>query len=151
MKKIIVVISLLFFSLFLTGCGSLMVEESRSPYNFDKTVDTIVENSKSAGWSVPKVYDFRKVLLSKGSEDVGNIKVIKLCNANLAETMLSSDDSKFLGAMMPCSISVFEKDDGHTYIASMNMGLMSHMFGGEVGDTLSMVSHSHEKILGFAH
>ncbi|MCK4707939.1 MAG: DUF302 domain-containing protein, partial [Gammaproteobacteria bacterium] len=59
------------------------------------------------------------------------------------------DETRYMGAMMPCSISVFEKDDGLTYISAMNMGLMSHLFAGEAGDTLGRVSDTHEKILAF--
>ncbi len=149
MKKFLITISLVFSSIVLTGCGSMMIEESRSPYDFDKTVDTIVDNSKAHGWSIPQVYDFRKILLSKGTKDIGKVKIIKLCSAGLAESMLGSDETKYMGAMMPCSISVFEKGDGHTYISSMNMELMSHLFGGEAGDTLKSVSDTHEKILAF--
>ena len=49
----------------LAGCsvGSLMMEEKSSPYGFEQTVSTIMDNAKSRGWVTPKVYDFQKTML----------------------------------------------------------------------------------------
>lgn len=82
-------ILLVFLLLLLNGCsmGSLMVKEKPSPYAFDKTVDVIVSNAQSQGWSVPKVYDFQALLIEKGEADPGKIKVIKLCKAGIAGRM----------------------------------------------------------------
>ena len=33
---------------------------------------------------------------------------------------------------MPCTISVYEKSDGKTYISMMNLELMGKMYGGDV-------------------
>ena len=63
--------------------------------------------------------------------------------------MLVHDDSKFVGAMMPCSIAVYEKSDGKVYVSSMNMELMSKMFSGVVGDTLEQVASQDAEILEF--
>ena len=38
--------------------------------------------------------------------------------------------------MMPCTISVYEKSDGKTYIGSMNAGLLGRVFGGTVAGRL---------------
>ena len=134
---------------FLTACGSMMMHESRSPYDFDKTVATITDNARAEGWSIPKIYDIQNMLLEKGKKDIGRMKIVKLCNADYAESLLSRDDSKYVGAMMPCSIAVYEKADGKTYVSSMNMKLMSHMFGGDIGDVLSKVAEADAKMLEF--
>jgi uncharacterized protein (DUF302 family) len=146
-------ILLVFLLLLLNGCsmGSLMVKEKPSPYAFDKTVDVIVSNAQSQGWSVPKVYDFQALLIEKGEADPGKIKVIKLCKAGIAGRMLKPDDNKYMGAMMPCSVAVYEKQDGKTYVSSMNMSLMATMIGGDAGEILTQVASEEKAILQFLH
>lgn len=148
--NVILLVSLLFW---LSGCsmGHLMIKENLSPYPFEKTVEIIVSNAQTQEWSVPKVYDFQALLIEKGEADPGKIKVIKLCKASIASKMLTPDDSKYVGAMMPCSVAVYEKQDGKTYVSSMNMSLMATMFGGEVGDILDQVATEEEHILQFLH
>jgi uncharacterized protein (DUF302 family) len=65
--------------------------------------------------------------------------------------MLTPDESKYVGAMMPCSIAVYEYSDGTTYVSSMNMGLMGTMFGGEIGGILDRVAEEDAIILRFLH
>lgn len=148
--KVILLVYALFW---LSGCsvGHTMIKENLSPYPFDKTVDVIVDNAQAQKWSVPKVYDFQALLIEKGEEDPGKIKVVKLCKASIASKMLTPDDSKYVGAMMPCSIAVYEKQDGKTYVSSMNMSLMATMFGGEIGDILEQVAMEEKSILQFLH
>ena len=150
MTKKLAMVTIAFVTLhFLTACGSMMVHESRSPYGFDQTVTTITDNAKAEGWSIPKIYDIQNMLLEKGKKDIGRMKIVKLCNADYTESLLSSDESKYVGAMIPCSIAIYEKTDGQTYVSNMNMKLMSHMFGGNIGDVLSKVAESDEKMLDF--
>ena len=137
---------------FLTGCnyiGSMMVHEKQSPYDFDKTVALVQDNAKAKGWIVPKVYDFQASMKKHKQPDPGKIKVVKLCQPEYAGKMLSQDDTKFVAAMMPCSIGIYEKSDGKVYVSSMNMRLMSKMFGGVVGDTLALVAADDTEILEF--
>jgi len=139
--------------MWLAACsmGSLMIHENQSPHPFDVTVSTIVENAKTHGWLVPKTYDFQKSMLRHDQPDPGRVTVIKLCHPAIASSILSDDECKYASAMMPCSISVYEKGDGRTYVASMNMGLMSSMFGGTIGDTLGRVAEEDAEILRFLH
>ncbi|MEN8170793.1 MAG: DUF302 domain-containing protein [Pseudomonadota bacterium] len=90
-------------------------------------------------------------MLKNNQPDPGRIKVLKLCHPSIASKMLTPDDSKYVGAMMPCSVAVYEKSDGSTYVSSMNMGLMATMFGGEIGDTLNQVADEDAIILRFLH
>ena len=149
-KLIAITIPLSLFAM-LMGCslGRIMIHENESPYGFDKTVELITENSQAKGWMVPKTYDFQKTLLAAGQPDPGRVKVIKICHPKYAGPLLSNDNSKFIAVMMPCSIAVYEKSNGSTYVTSMNMGLMSSLFSGEVGSTLSQVAEEDRIILRF--
>jgi uncharacterized protein (DUF302 family) len=101
------------------------------------------------GWQVPKVYDFQKSLGHHGQLDPGKIAVLKLCHPEIAARMLANDDNKYVSPMMPCSVAVYEKQDGNTYVSSMNMGLMSKVMGKEVGEVLKRVAKEDAAILQF--
>lgn len=143
------VLSLLTF-LFACSAGHIMMNEEKSPFDFDKTVTTIVENAKANQWLVPKVYDFQAALIARGQADPGKIKIIKLCRPEYAAKMLSDEDSRYVSVMMPCSVSVYEKSDG-VYVSSMNMSLMSKVMGGHVGEILADVAADDKVILDFLH
>ncbi len=117
-----------------------MVDEVMSPFGFEETVSLITEQARDQGWVVPKVHDFQHSLLKFKQDDPGKIKVVKVCKPEYASRLLTQDESKFVSVLMPCSVSVYEKSDGRTYVASMNMALMSRLFPGEIGNTLSAVA-----------
>ncbi len=128
----------------------MMINEAKSPYDFNKTVETIVLNAKSEEWTIPKTYDFQKSILDAGAGDVGRIKVIEMCQPTYASGLLSTDDTKFVAVMMPCAVAVYDKSDGGTYVASMTIGIMGKVFGGAVDQTMSKVAADDKKILEFA-
>jgi uncharacterized protein (DUF302 family) len=144
-------ISIISSAIILAGCsmGELMVHETKSPYDFEKTVSVITEGARHHGWVIPKVHDFQESLLKFDQDDPGRIKVVKVCKPEYAARLLRQDDAKFVSVMMPCSLSVYEKSDGQTYVATMNMELMSMLFQGDVGDTLSAVAEDDKSILSF--
>lgn len=76
--------------------------------------------------------------------------MIKLCSPELATRLFSNDETKYVSVMAPCSISVFEKSDGHTYLATMNMGLMARLMGDGVGPVLAEIAADDAAILRFA-
>jgi uncharacterized protein (DUF302 family) len=73
-----------------------------------------------------------------------------MCRITYATGLLMADDTKYVAVMMPCSVAIYEKSDGNTYVASMNIGMMDKVFGGAVDHTMSKVAADDKKILGFA-
>lgn len=140
-------------TILLSGCslGPMMILEHRSPYDFDKTVATVVNNATARGWEAPKSFDFRASLVAHGQPDPGRITVIKLCSPQFASRMFADDDSKYVSVMAPCSISVYEKSDGRTYLAAMNMGLMARLIGGEVGRIMTDIAADDAAITAFTN
>jgi uncharacterized protein (DUF302 family) len=139
-------------ALLLAGCslGSMFIHEQRSPYDFDTTVATIIDNAKARGWVIPETFDFQKSLVAHHKPDPGPMKVIKLCSPDLASRMFAQDDSKYVSVMAPCSVSVYEKSDGQTYLATMDMALMAKLMGGDVGPVLEDIAAEDAAIIAFA-
>ena len=53
--------------------------------------------------------------------------------------------------MMPCTISVYQKSDGKTYIGTMNAGLLGKMFGGMIAEVMAgPVAADQQSFIAFA-
>nr|WP_320117886.1 DUF302 domain-containing protein [uncultured Marinifilum sp.] len=161
MKNIIIIASIIlgfFGGIIFSGIalsvssGEMMIKELKSPYDFDKTVEVISEriNSK-AGWHVSSIIDQNKEVLMNGGKGIGNYKIIKYCHAGFSARMLTADNRKKIGNMMPKSFAVYEKSDGQVYISSMNGAIMGKIFGGEVENIIEEVSLEVEDIMRFVN
>ena len=74
----------------------MMIHETKSPYDFNTTVTTIVSNAENINWKVTKVYDFQKSIQDAGKGDVGRIKVIEICQPEYASGLLGKDENNLL-------------------------------------------------------
>ena len=106
--------------------ANLLVKEIESPYSFEETLTTLEANAKALGWKVPSKWkanfqaNFRKIV----GTDIGPMQLLKMCEPQIAADLLQADENKYLSVMMPCTFAVYEKSDGKTYIAMMNLGVV---------------------------
>ena len=114
----------------------LMVKEIQSPLGYEETITHIYNNVTNADWKVSALMRLDKTLAKEG-KSVLPVASFKICHPDHAETVLKDDDARFLAVMMPCSIAVYEKTDGKTYISTMNSGLMGRMFGGTAAEVMA--------------
>lgn len=134
-------ILLSFVFVFLFGCSSIgpkMMMEKESPLNFVDTVKKIEANIAEKKWEISKKFDFQKTLLDKKNIDVGPVVSLKICHPDHALEILKDDSQKFISAMMPCSISIYTKQE-KTYIAYMNIGLMKKFFNSKIEHVMGKV------------
>ena len=136
---------LIVFLFMWTQLPSQMLVVHESPLGFDETVAHIEKKIEEAGWKMPKVYDLQKSLAGDGY-DVPSITVFSMCNPHHASKLLSVSDTRFVSAMMPCRIAVYEHE-GNTHIASMNVELLSGMFGGEIEAVMTDVANEQRDML----
>ena len=84
------------------------------------------------GWKIPNVFDLQKEYMDAGYEKMTKANVIYFCNPHNGYKILKDDSNKQMSVMMPMGVSVYETNEGQVYIASMNLGVMSKMFGGVI-------------------
>ncbi|HID81012.1 MAG TPA: DUF302 domain-containing protein [Chromatiales bacterium] len=127
----------------------LLVKEVQSPYGFDETLEKLEANAKELGWKVPKKWkanfqaNFNKVV----GVDIGPMKLLKMCEPKVAADLLIKDENKYLSVMMPCTFAVYEKADGKTYIAMMNLAVVAQMIGGDVVTAMEVAMPDMEKMV----
>jgi len=132
------------------SAGKMMIKEMKSPYDYEKTIETIVNRVNSVPeWHVVTVYDMNKEVVENGGRPIGKYSIIKYCSGKYASEMLMDDDRKTMGAMMPKAFAVYEKADGQVYVATSNGMVMGKLFGGETETLIEKVSLEVEDMLRF--
>ena len=101
-----------------------LVIEHPSRYDFEKTVALLVAEAEKREWKIPFVHDLQQSL-SKSGKTVNPVKVIEICKPQYSGQMLELNDERIMSVMMPCRISVYEKENGLTYIGLINAGDMT--------------------------
>lgn len=109
---------------------SMMIVTSECHMDVDQTVAALEERITQQGWSVKGVRDVQAEIRRAGYVFEPKVKLVKLCKADYARDVLSGD--RYVSCLMPCTMSVWQGDDGKTYLSRMNMGLMARMFGGNI-------------------
>ena len=131
-----------------TVMPSLMIVTKESKLGFDETVAALEKRIPEHGWVISgsQPIDMNKSMSKHGVNFKPRVKLVKLCNAEYAKSVLTSD--RHISCMMPCSMAVWEGDDGKVYLSEMNMALMAKMFGGNVAKVMGgKVVHDEEEML----
>lgn len=101
-----------------------LIWEITSKFNFDTTVDLLISESERRAWKIPAVHDLQQSL-AKSGKVVKPVKVIEICKPEYSGQMLELNNERIISVMMPCRISVYEKEDCKTYVAIINAGYMA--------------------------
>lgn len=129
-----------------TSMPSMMILTKESNLGFDETVSALENKIEANDWAVSRTVDMNKAMAKHGVEFKPRVKLVKLCKAEYAESVLASD--RHISTMMPCTFSVWEGDDGKVYVSKMNLALMARMFGGNIAKVMGgHVVEDEEKIL----
>ena len=118
----------------------LMIQVHESKLPLDETVAALEKSALDRKWKVPKIYDIQKTLVDSGFPDMTPLKILSICQPAHAYNILKEDKDKIVTAIMPCRMAVYKGNDGKIYIAEMNMGLMTKMFGGNIARIMGQVA-----------
>ena len=113
-----------------------VVSEKKSPLGYEETIAFIQANVTNSGWKVSALMQLDKTLAKEG-KTVLPVTSMKICQPDYAEQVLQDDDARFFSVMMPCTIAVYQKADGNTYVSTMNASLIGKLFGGTVSDVMA--------------
>ena len=116
-----------------------IVVEHKSRFGFEKTVDMIVADAERKEWKIPAVHDLQQSL-AKSGKTVRPVRVIEICKPEYSGQMLELNDERIISVMMPCRISVYEKDDGLTYVSLINAGEMASGLPASISSVMKKAS-----------
>ena len=139
-----IVLSLLFI---LAFSNNILLKENISKYNFEESLSRLEKAIESEGWKLPAKHDLRQTLLKFGKADVKQVVVLEICNPDLSEKILLADKERSVSSLMPCRISLYEKEDGKVYFSRMNAGLLSGLMKRVSRKQMGFAAAQTEKIL----
>lgn len=113
--------------------------EQPSRHGFEETVELIVREAEQREWKVPAIHDLQQSL-AKSGKTVAPVKVIEICKPAYSGKMLELNDERIISVMMPCRISVYLKEDGNTYTAVINAGVLSSGLPGNIAAVMKAAS-----------
>ncbi|MBC8206251.1 MAG: DUF302 domain-containing protein [Kiritimatiellales bacterium] len=113
----------------------MMLHEKESPLGYQETIAHLENVITNNGWIISRKIDLQKSISQYG-KTIPQVTIIKICQADYAEKILNTDEAMYVSVMMPCSMAVYQKSDGKTYVSTMNTGLMGKMFGGVVAEVM---------------
>jgi len=141
----------LFVVVALVFAGDLMLKEHPSPFGVEETAARIQRNIQGLsnnGWSLSGLRNPARAVAASGT-NVPPVLLIEACSTKYSGPILKDGDVRILSILMPCTITVYKKDDGKTYIGLMNSGLMGRMFGAKVGSIMGEVAKDQAKFIDF--
>jgi uncharacterized protein (DUF302 family) len=101
-----------------------LIIEQVSPFDVATTVEKIIVAAGQRDWQNPAVHNLQQSL-AKSGKDVKPVQVVEICKADYSGKMLEKNDERISSILMPCRISVYEKEDGKTYVTLLNMAAMA--------------------------
>jgi len=104
-----------------------------------------VESATEHHWSVSHQYNLQATMIKNGFE-VAPVTVLSLCNPQHAHQVLKGTDDRVVSALMPCRVSVYEKN-GKTYVSMLNAPLFSRFLGKKIGEIMTVTTLENVKII----
>jgi uncharacterized protein (DUF302 family) len=100
------------------------IVEQVSPFDVPATVEKILEAAAKRNWQNPATHNLQQSL-AKSGKAVRPVQVIELCKPEFSGKMLERNHERIFSVMRPCRSSVYEKEDGKTYVALLDTSSMS--------------------------
>ena len=92
--------------------------------SFEEAVKAVESETESAGFRILYIHDVTATLKEKDLE-IEPFKIIEICNAKSAYTVLQADTK--IGLCLPCKINVYQKN-GQTFISGMRPIILPQFF-----------------------
>lgn len=116
-----------------------LIIEQVSPYDVAATVEKLLEAANQKEWQNPAVHNLQQSI-AKSGKVIRPVQVIEICKPEYSGNMLEKNHERIVSIMMPCRISVYEKEDGKAYVALMNTSAMSAGMPPSVADAMQSAS-----------
>ncbi len=120
--------------------------EKESLFGFNETVELLLNAASDREWNNPATHDLQNSL-AKAGKAILPVTVIEVCKPEYSGQMLELSDERIISVMMPCRISVYEKANGKTYVATVNYKLFTTGQSEVIRDVMMEAANDLEEIV----
>jgi uncharacterized protein (DUF302 family) len=114
-----------------------IVIEDVSKGDFATTLATVREQLNTDGWNLVAEVNLGERLAKRGVNIPGGLVILELTSGKHAVPLLKADDTRYVSALMPCSVSIYGLSDGRVKVARMNAGLLAGMLEPRVAEVMA--------------
>jgi uncharacterized protein (DUF302 family) len=113
-----------------------IVVEEVSRADFTTTLDNLKRQLEADGWNLVAEINLGARLAKKNVAIPGGLVILELTSGKNAVPLLQRDETRYVAALMPCSVSIYGMSDGRVMVSRMNAGMMAGMLEPEVAEVM---------------
>ncbi|TSA22111.1 MAG: DUF302 domain-containing protein, partial [Betaproteobacteria bacterium] len=113
-----------------------IVVEDVSRADFATTLKGLQEQLTKDGWNIVAEINLGERLAKKGVQIPGGLVILELTSGKYTVPLLKKDETRYVSALMPCSVSVYGMSDGRVIISRINAGMMAGMLEPQLADAM---------------
>lgn len=105
---------------------AIVVEDvSRAP--FDDTLRVLKDQLAAEGWNLVAEINLGRNLAKRNVEIPGGLVILELTSGGDTIPLLRDESTRYISALMPCTVSVYGTSDGRVMISRINAHSLSAM------------------------
>jgi uncharacterized protein (DUF302 family) len=113
-----------------------IVVEDVSKADFATTLKGLQEQLTKDGWNIVAEINLGERLAKKGVQIPGGLVILELTSGKYTVPLLKKDETRYVSALMPCSVSVYGMSDGRVIISRINAGMMAGMLEPQLAEAM---------------
>lgn len=127
-----------------------IVVENVSQRDFVSTLDSLKKQLEADGWNIVAEINLGARLAKKNVAIPGGLVILELTSGKNALPLLKDETTRYVAALMPCSVAIYGMSDGRVMISRMNAGLMAGMMEPKVAEVMKSASLKLDESIGRA-
>lgn len=117
-----------------------IVAEDSVRADFATTLNTLREQLTADGWNLVAEVNLGERLAKKNVVIPGGLVILEMTSGGNTVPLLKNDETRYVSALMPCSVSVYGMSDGRVVISRMNAKMMAGMLDPRLGAAMNKSS-----------
>jgi uncharacterized protein (DUF302 family) len=117
-----------------------IVVEDVSHADFATTLKTLKEQLTADGWNLVAEINLGERLAKKNVRIPGGLVILEMTSGGNTLPLLKNEETRYVSALMPCSVSVYGMSDGRVIISRMNANLMAGMMDPRLAEAMKKSS-----------
>lgn len=114
-----------------------IVVEDTSRAGFTVTLSTLKAQLAADGWTLVAEIDLGARLAKKNVAIPGGLVILEMTSGGNTIPLLKNEETRYISALMPCSVSVYGMSDGRVMISRLNAGMMAGMLDPRIADAMN--------------